>query len=266
MGLFGHARGVRAAILACGVGLVGPAAGAAAASLQISGALEHASEQAEPFGVSATRIYFGGILAKWLGVIARLDDEHVQLALCEGDREHCASDAASRFLAIIDTARQREGRARIGEINRAINLAIRPMSDLAQFGATDVWSSPLVTFYRGAGDCEDYAIAKYVALRMAGIAAEDLRIVVVSDVIRDEGHAVAAVRLDGHWLILDNRRMSMVEDVAVRNYRPIFAIDQFGVMKYSDPPLLAHLPDENDANPAVSLESMEMPGAMVARN
>ena len=30
--------------------------------------------------------------------------------------------------------------------------------------------SPLVTFSHGAGDCEDYAIAKFVALRQAGIA------------------------------------------------------------------------------------------------
>ena len=124
---------------------------------------------------------WGGLAAKWQGVAHKLDDERVQLALCDGDRENCASDAALRLLSIVDAGRQREGRARLGEINRAINLAIRPMSDLAQFGQEDVWSSPLATFYRGAGDCEDYAIAKFAALRMAGIASEDLRIVVLAD-------------------------------------------------------------------------------------
>jgi len=268
MGFLGYARAPRAAILACGLGLgslglsglclSGSAGGAAAASLQIAGALGHATESTEPFGLVATRIYFGGILAKWLGVIQRLDDERVQLALCEGDREHCASEAALQFLAIVDVARQRDGRARLGEINRAINLAIHPLGDLAQFGEIDVWSSPLVTFYRGAGDCEDYAIAKYEALRMAGIPAGDLRIVVLSDVLRGEGHAVVAVRLDGHWLILDNRRMAMIEDVAVRNYRALFVIDQFGVMKYFDTPLLASLPDR-DADPAALLNTTGMP-------
>jgi len=81
-------------------------------------------------------------------------------------------------------AKAREGRARLGEINRAINLAIRPMSDLAQYGAIDVWSSPLVTFANGAGDCEDYAIAKFAALRHAGISPDDLRIVIMRDTIR----------------------------------------------------------------------------------
>ena len=267
MGFLGHAHALRAAILACGLacGLAwfGPATNATAATLQIAGSLELAAEPAEPFGLSATRIYWGGILAKWLGVLQRLDDEQVQLALCDGDREHCASDAALQFLAIVDSGRQRDGRARLGEINRAINLAIRPMSDLAQFGEVDVWSSPLVTFYRGAGDCEDYAIAKYVALRMAGIPADDLRIVVMADLLRGEGHAVAAVRLDGHWLILDNRRMAMVEDVSVRNYRALFVIDQSGVMKYSDMPVLAHVPDQ-DPTPPTGQASAPTPGTIAA--
>ena len=129
--------------------------------------------------------------------------------------------------------RAREGRARLGEINRAINLAIRPMSDLAQYGEIDVWSSPLVTFAHGAGDCEDYAIAKFVALRLAGISPDDLRIVVMRDTIRGEDHAVAAARLDGHWLTLDNRRMAMVEDAYVRNYRPTFRDRSHGVMHYA---------------------------------
>jgi predicted transglutaminase-like cysteine proteinase len=92
------------------------------------------------------------------------------------------------------------------------------MEDLAQYGEADAWSSPLVTFNTGAGDCADYAIAKYVALQMAGIAADDLRIVVMLD-LNGDGHG-ASVRLDGHWLILDNQLMAMVKDIDARSYRP----------------------------------------------
>jgi predicted transglutaminase-like cysteine proteinase len=195
-----------------------------------------AEKSAEPFGLFASPLSEGGLREKWLDVERQLDDERVQLALCDGDRERCASPAALRFLAIVDNAKALEGRARLGEINRAINLAIRPMSDLAQYGSIDVWNSPLVTFAHGAGDCEDYAIAKFVALRHAGIAADDLRIIVMRDTLRGEDHAVAAARLDGHWLMLDNRRMAMVEDADLRNYRPLFVIDDHGVMKYDDLP------------------------------
>jgi predicted transglutaminase-like cysteine proteinase len=228
-----------------------PAADLTAATLDSAGSSELAGRSREPFGLSASPLSWGGLREKWLGVERKLDDERVQLALCDGDRDRCVSPAALQLLAIVDNARAREGRARLGEINRAINLAIRPMSDLAQYGEIDVWSSPLVTLAHGAGDCEDYAIAKFVALRLAGISPDDLRIVVMRDTIRSEDHAVAAARLDGHWLMLDNRRMAMVEDAYVRNFRPLFVIDQSGVMQYADTPLLAQLPDRDVAPPAV---------------
>jgi predicted transglutaminase-like cysteine proteinase len=223
----------------------GPAADLAAGTLEpmeSPGAPQLPERSVEPFGLLASRVFAGPLREKWRNVERKLDDERVQLALCDGDRERCASPAALRFLAIVDSARGREGRARLGEVNRAVNLAIRPMSDQAQYGEPDVWTSPLVTFSHGAGDCEDYAIAKFVALHQAGISAEDLRIVIIRDTIRGEDHAVAAARLDGHWLALDNRRMAMVEDDNLKNYRPLFVIDRYGLMQYAEPPLLAEIP------------------------
>jgi predicted transglutaminase-like cysteine proteinase len=78
------------------------------------------------------------------------------LARCRKDASSCPL-AAQRFLAIVDEGRVRSGRARIGVINRAINLAIIPTSDLVQWGVVDRWSAPLETFTTRRGDCEDYA-------------------------------------------------------------------------------------------------------------
>jgi predicted transglutaminase-like cysteine proteinase len=263
MGTFKRLQAWRGLVLACGMAWFGSAADLEAATLLTPGWAAPASNSGEPFGAPTAVLTYGGLRDKWLGVERRLDDERVQLALCDGDRERCASPAALRLLAIVDTARAREGRARIGEINRAINLAIRPMSDLAQYGQADVWSSPLVTFARGAGDCEDYAIAKYIALDLAGISTDDLRIVVVHDALSGEDHAVAAARLDGHWLTLDNRRMAMVEDANARNYRPLFVIDRHDVMRYVATPWLANLPGHN---PLVALNLVGQPAPISASN
>ena len=250
MGIVGHSHALRAVMLACGLAWFGSAR-ASGWNVARRPAPDPDQEIGRTVRAFATAVLAGGGLHdKWLGVQRRLDDEMVQLALCEGDREGCVSPAALQLLAIVDAAKAREGRARLGEINRAINLAIRPMSDLAQYGQIDVWTSPLATLDRGAGDCEDYAIAKFVALRLAGIAADDLRIVIMRDTIRGEDHAVAAARLDGHWLTLDNRRMAMVEDADVRT-RPTFVIDQHDVMRYNDAPLLADASRRGPAAPAV---------------
>ncbi len=237
MGTFAGSRAWLAIIIALGLASLAPVSDAA--TLLSPGAAAMLRTSVEPFGLSSTVLTYGGLRDKWLGVQRQLDDERVQLALCDGDRDHCVSPAALQLLAIVDDARDREGRARLGDINRAINLAIRPMDDLAQYGQTDVWTSPLVTPARGAGDCADYAIAKLVALRLAGVAADELRIVVLRDKLSGEDHAVAAARLDGHWLMLDNRRMAMIEDGNMRNVRPLFVIDQHGVGRYVETPLVA---------------------------
>jgi predicted transglutaminase-like cysteine proteinase len=181
------------------------------------------SDADEPFAALRPVDRGGPLWIKWHGVEREMAAEQSVLARCRMDSEACASPAARRFVAIIETARAREGRARIGEINRAINLAIRPMSDLAQHGVADVWSSPLATLTSGAGDCEDYAIAKFAALREIGFADDDLRLIVVRDLAAHEYHAVAAVRLDGQWLILDNRHMALVE-ARHATYEPLFSL------------------------------------------
>ncbi|MGE5157858.1 MAG: transglutaminase-like cysteine peptidase [Gemmatimonas sp.] len=249
MGILNYQRVGRAAVLACALAYLGTAIRLEAAPLDSHAAIKLSASSGEPFGLAASAMTPGALQDKWKALTRKLDDERVQLALCDGDREHCASDAALRFLAIVDQGREREGRARLGEINRAINLAIHPMSDLAQYGQMDVWSSPLATFYRGAGDCEDYAIAKFVALRQAGVPGKDLRIVIMRDVFHGEDHAVAAARLDGHWLMLDNRRMAMVEDGNIRNYRPLFVMDEQELKRYADPRLLVSLPDRSGVAP-----------------
>jgi predicted transglutaminase-like cysteine proteinase len=239
MGIFDHARGLRAVLLAWGMACIGPAANLAAATPDSIESAAPIGKSAEPFGLFTSMLAEGGLRDKWLGVERQLDGELLVLALCEEDHTNCASPAALRFLAIVDSAKARDGRARLGEINRAINLAIKPVSDLAQYGAIDVWSSPLATFAKGAGDCEDYAIAKFVALRLAGIPAEDVRLLILHDTLRSEDHAVVAARLDGRWLTLDNRRMAMVEDAQLRNVLPTFLIDRDGVNRYEDAPLPA---------------------------
>jgi predicted transglutaminase-like cysteine proteinase len=228
-----HRRALCAIIALCGLILIGSAAELRAGTLLSPGAGVLVRKSAEPFGMFAFAVSAGSLRQKWFALKDKLDDDMVQLALCDGDREHCASPAALKLLAIVDQARSRDGRARLGETNRAINLAIRAADD----GTEDVWSSPLATFARGAGDCEDYAIAKLAALRLAGVADEDLRIVVVRDVRAGEEHAVVAARLDGHWLMLDNRRMAMVEDDNARSYQPLFVLYQSAVLKYVGEPM-----------------------------
>ena len=186
---------------------------------------------AEPFGLNAVPVATGELLATWSSVEADIRAETEILAHCRENTAHCPS-AARTFLAIVAEGRMHTGRARIGVINRAINLAIRPKSDLAQWGVEDRWTAPLATLTTGFGDCEDYAIAKYVALTEAGVAAEDVRFIIVRDLAVDAGHAVVAVRLEGGWIMLDNRRQTLVDDREMRRVIPLFVLNRDGVKQF----------------------------------
>jgi predicted transglutaminase-like cysteine proteinase len=150
------------------------------------------------------------LAAKWQTVQHRIAEDETRLAACRAEPWMCGSDEI-QLEAIAKLGRAREGRARIGEINRAVNLAIRPVSDERQFGVIDRWSGPLETLGAGQGDCEDYAILKLLALQQAGIERNDLRLVIVQDRGSQSAHAVAAVRFDGRWLLLDNRFLALVD-------------------------------------------------------
>ena len=155
-----NSSALRAILLACGLFLICLPAHLMAAPSTPPESLDRAVGSDEPFGLSTATVTEGPVLEKWLNVEREVDDEQLVLRSCEENRASCQSPTALQFLAIVDSGRALEGRARIGEINRAINLNLKPRSDLALYGAEDVWSPPLATFAIGAGDCEDYAIVR----------------------------------------------------------------------------------------------------------
>jgi predicted transglutaminase-like cysteine proteinase len=213
--------------------------------------------QSEPFGLATDVIVGGPLRTKWLDASAAIMADLSTAMDCNTHRESCTSAAALRLLAMADEAHARSGLARFGETNRAVNLAIRPMSDQAQYGVEDRWSAPLATLTSGAGDCEDYAIAKYAALQLAGVDGKDLRLIILRNIQTEEDHAVVAARLNDGWYLLDNRHMAMVRDTQLTGYRPLFVLDANGVKRFREQaPVIAA--NERDVPPLLSNEELRM--------
>jgi len=148
------------------------------------GAATESDQQAPPIFGMATEPVAGEIAAKWRAVEADIDREQQVLAHCRA-REACPV-VAKELLDIIAEGAGRSGRARVGLINRAVDLAITPTSDEAQWGVADHWSPPFETLQTHHGDCEDYAIVKYVALLQAGLPHHDVKIVILRNLLPRE--------------------------------------------------------------------------------
>jgi predicted transglutaminase-like cysteine proteinase len=172
----------------------------------------------------------GDVSSKWHAVEGEIEQEEAVLAQCR--TEQACPAAARELLDIVAEGAGRAGRARVGLINRAVNLAIIPTSDEAQWGVADHWSPPFETLQTHRGDCEDYAIVKYVALLEAGLSRDDLRIVILRNFLPNEDHAVLAVRVDGEWLILNDNSLALVRDSDMVRAQPKFLLDQDGAHRF----------------------------------
>jgi len=76
----------------------------------------------------------------------------------------------------VDVAKTLPEPERVALINQFINRRITYRDDASNWGLSDFWATPTTLFAKGAGDCEDFAIAKYVALRQSGMSADNLRL------------------------------------------------------------------------------------------
>ena len=193
-------------------------------------AVTESDQQAPPIFGMETEPVAGEVAAKWRAVEADIDREQQVLARCR-EQEACPV-VAQNLLDIVAEGAGRSGLARVGLINRAVDLAITPTSDEAQWGVADHWSPPFETLQTHRGDCEDYAIVKYVALLQAGLSHDDVKIVVLRNLLPKEDHAAVAARVDGQWLILDNRRLALVRDTKMVGSIPKFVLDEDGTRRF----------------------------------
>lgn len=95
----------------------------------------------------------------------------------------------------------------LDEVNRNVNRAIKPATDMEIYGVSEYWTLP-----NDRGDCEDYALLKQKILAERGWPMSALLITVVRDE-KGEGHALLTVRTAQGDFLLDNK----VDDVRVWN-------------------------------------------------
>jgi predicted transglutaminase-like cysteine proteinase len=176
-------------------------------------------------------------LVKWEQFSAGVTEDLKALNRCRAEPDSC-SESETRLIDIIDGASRAQGRAKLGVINRAINLAITYKSDAQRHDKPDVWSSALETIGSLYGDCEDFAIVKYVALRASGVEAENLRLM-LGRLRYGDMHAVLAVKLDNAWLVLDNRRMAMVDEAEATEIKLFLSFDETGFRQNEGPAMYA---------------------------
>ncbi|NQV46825.1 MAG: transglutaminase-like cysteine peptidase [Rhodospirillaceae bacterium] len=159
---------------------------------------------------------------KWTEALKRYSEEiNVQKAgACVGTKiNKCYYDQWMKYLSKL---KGQEPMAIIEAINTRMNKA-KYITDNNNWGQKDYWASP-GEFMARFGDCEDYAIIKFLSLKALGFKEDQLRVVAVKDLNLKVGHAILVVFLNGKTYVLDNQIKQVVEAQTIRHYQPVFSI------------------------------------------
>ncbi len=141
------------------------------------------------------------------------------------------------WLQTVNLAKAIGDEARLKRINDFINQKILFDSDNGIWQQSDYWATPLETIGQGAGDCEDFAIIKYVSLRMAGIPDGKLRLIYVKARLDtpngpiQQAHMVLAYYAtpNAEPQILDNLDMSIRPASKRTDLQPVFSFNSEGI-------------------------------------
>ena len=116
-------------------------------------------------------------------------------------------------------------------MNQFFNSRIRFTDDISVWGQQDYWATPVEALRKGAGDCEDYAIAKYFTLRQLGVPASQLRITYVKALQLNQAHMVLTwySAPDAVPLVLDNLKPNILPASARSDLLPVYSFNGEGL-------------------------------------
>ena len=141
------------------------------------------------------------------------------------------------WLHMVDSAKTAGEDGKLKRVNDFINQNIRFEDDMIVWQKSDYWATPLETIGQGSGDCEDFAIIKYVSLRMAGVPVQKLRLIYVKARLKtpngfaQQAHMVLAYypTPNAEPLVLDNLE-SVIQPASKRtDLQPVFSFNSEGI-------------------------------------
>ena len=175
------------------------------------------------FGTSETAGSNLAAFRRWGGVIERSIHEWL------GYGDPCSARLAGKcttgeWRQLVSRLADKPRRERIDKVNAFFNR-IPYVVDASNWGVADYWATPL-QFLSRSGDCEDYAIAKYVTLRQLGFSSDEMRVVVLDDTNLRVPHAILTVADGDRLLVLDNQIPDVVDSKRILHYKAIYSINE----------------------------------------
>lgn len=141
-----------------------------------------------------------------------------------------ASEDVAKWRQLIDELQTDDFDEKLYAVNRFFNQ-YDFVDDIIHWGQKDYWATPIELIATGAGDCEDYVIAKYFSLIELGISESQLRLMYVTALDLGQPHMVLAYyQTPGSIpLVLDNINKRILPANKRRDLAPIYSFNGNGL-------------------------------------
>jgi len=162
---------------------------------------------------------------------ADLDFSEAFLAQIEAKHDRFARQRFEDWQTLIEDSKQLPEREKLEVVNQFFNRNVQFIDDIMLWGKEDYWATPAEMLAIGAGDCEDYSIAKYFTLKALGVDEDKLRITYVKAVELDQAHMVLTYYETNRSvpLVLDNLIIE-IEPASRRNdLVPVYSFNGAGL-------------------------------------
>jgi len=132
---------------------------------------------------------------------------------------------------LLSTEKQVSEKEKLEVVNQFFNHQIRYAEDIDNWHVENYWATPIESLWKGAGDCKDYAIAKYFSLRRLGVPNDKLLITYVKALRLNRAHMVLTYYSspNAEPLVLD----SLINEVKPASQRtdllPVYAFNGEGL-------------------------------------
>lgn len=135
------------------------------------------------------------------------------------------------WAALIESSQTLSEREQLHAVNAFFNRSLLFIDDSRNWQQVDYWATPVEALLKGAGDCEDYAIAKYLTLRRLGMPSEKLRITYVKALELNQAHMVLTwyATPTSDPLVLDNLISEIRPASQRRDLLPVYAFNAEGL-------------------------------------
>ena len=159
--------------------------------------------------------------SQWEGLLARIKDETGLYERCSTSARDC-TPKMREWRELIASLKGQPVKVQLATLNKTINQMVTYADDKEIFGKRDYWATPS-EFFKGKGDCEDFAAVKFWSLLELGFSNDQLRMAIVRDTRRKIMHAVVTVETGGKSYILDSLFDHPVEQKYVLKYSPLYS-------------------------------------------